>query len=333
MLVDLHEDISSYFLSAGVTTNIEPFDVDQPGRHVDIPKYKRANVKLVLGSIFPMLSNLNTRMIKALGDMYKEWAPPSVPISPKELALEQIKIYYSLEEQYPSDLKLISNLDDLDQLGERTGIILHIEGCEAFNEPEDLVLFYRLGVRSIGITWNYDNKYGSSCMSRKDYGLTGEGEELVRIANKLGVMIDLSHAGRKVCEEIVNISESPPFFSHANALSIKKHPRNVDDQLIKKIGERKGIIGITFIKSCIGEPANSEMLAIHAKHILDLAGEDTPAIGTDYLGIREPPMDLKDITKIDALERTLKAKISKEAVDRIYHLNSMNYIRGFAERW
>jgi membrane dipeptidase len=59
-----------------------------------------------------------------------------------------------------------------------------MEGVEAIDDPYDLILFKRFGLRSLGITWNYNNKYGSGCMFKKDYGLTPEGEELVRTANK-----------------------------------------------------------------------------------------------------------------------------------------------------
>src|SRR6058998_2730172 len=79
MIVDLHEDISDYFLTAGATSVIQPFDEDMEGRHVDIPKYRKAGVRLVFGSIFPMVSGLNPRLIADLGGMYKEWSPASVP--------------------------------------------------------------------------------------------------------------------------------------------------------------------------------------------------------------------------------------------------------------
>src|SRR5438445_3515294 len=67
MIVDLHEDISDYFLTAGAASVIQPFDEDMEGRHVDIPKYRQAGVRLVFGSIFPMVSGLNPRLTADLG--------------------------------------------------------------------------------------------------------------------------------------------------------------------------------------------------------------------------------------------------------------------------
>jgi len=221
LIVDLHEDISDYFLMAGATSVTQPFDKDMEGRHVDIPKYRKAGVRLVFGSIFPMVGGLNSRLMAGLSGMYKEWSPASVPAAPREIAIEQVKTYYSLEEMYGKHLRLVRTGKDLDGLTSKVGILLHLEGCEALSEPEDLRIFYRLGVRSIGLTWNYDNKYASSCRSGKDYGLTGEGEALVKMANRLGVMVDLSHAGPRTCRDVLELSETPPFFSHADAYTLQ----------------------------------------------------------------------------------------------------------------
>jgi len=333
MIIDLHEDISHYYLSAGVTISIQPFNVDLPGRHVDIPKYEKAGVRLVLGSIFPMVSNLNRRLTDSLAALYGEWSPSTAAVSPRELAIEQVKIYYALEETYPERIKIVRDERDLEELNGRVGIILHIEGCEALSEPEDLKVFYRLGVRSIGITWNYDNKYASSCLSKKDYGLTGEGEELVKIANRLGVMVDLSHAGRQTCQDVIELSEQPPYISHANAYSVKEHPRNVPDDTIIQVGRRGGVIGLTFITSCIGEPADAEKLSEHASHIARVAGEGVLALGTDYLGIRNTPTGLEDITKIDKLREALARRLGEGSVHNILYANALRYIRGFAPHW
>src|SRR5207247_7592925 len=102
------------------------------------------------------------------------------------------------------------------------------------SEPEDLRIFYTLGVRSIGLTWNYDNKYASSCLSRKDYGLTGEGEALVKMANRIGVMVDLSHAGQRTCRDVLEFSETPTFVSHAEDYSEQKHHRHAPAEMIKE---------------------------------------------------------------------------------------------------
>ncbi len=208
MVVDLHEDIGYYYLMSG-NADVSPFGEDIKGRHADIPKYRKVGMKLVLGSIFPLLGSLNRRKIEAMQRMYGSWSPSSALVSPRDVAIELVKIYYTLEEMHPKALKIVRTREDIESLGERAGIVMHIEGCEALGEPEDLRVFFNLGVRSVGLTWNYDNKYAASCLSVKDYGLTGEGEALVAAANKLGVMVDLSHPSPRTSSDTLAFSEAP----------------------------------------------------------------------------------------------------------------------------
>src|SRR5438445_12426871 len=114
MIVDLHEDISDYFLTAGATSVTQPFDEDVEGRHVHIPKYRKAGVRLVFGSIFPTVSGLNPRLIAELGGMYKEWPPASVPAAPTELANDQVKTHYSVEHMYEADPRMVEPVADVD---------------------------------------------------------------------------------------------------------------------------------------------------------------------------------------------------------------------------
>jgi membrane dipeptidase len=333
MVVDLHEDIGCYYLMGGVA-DIRPFDEDVKGRHADIPKYRRVGMKLVLGSIFPLVGSLNPRKIAAMQKMYGVWAPSSALASPRDVAIELIKIYYALEELYPKALRIIRTKEDIENLGKATGVVMHVEGCEALGEPEDLRIFYNLGVRSIGLTWNYDNKYAASCLSAKDYGLTGEGEALVAQANKLGVMVDLSHSSPKTSSDTLDASEAPPFFSHSNSLAIQASKRNVSDSIIRRTAKRGGIFGLTFIRSCIGDPFTPEKLAVHARHVIGLGGEKLPALGTDYLGMQNTPVELGDLSKLGRLRRALKAAgMPTTQIEGILNDNAYNFILKHSERW
>jgi membrane dipeptidase len=334
MVVDLHEDIADYFMMSGPTADVRPFDEDVPGRHVDIPKYTRVGMTLVLGSIFPLLGSLNKRKIAKMKQNYGTWSTSSALASPRDVAIEQVKIYYSLEEMYPTSIKIIRTKHDLDSLGKRTGLVLHLEGGEALGEPEDLRIFYNLGVRSVGLTWNYDNKYAASCMSKKDYGLTGEGEELVAEANKLGVMVDLSHTSARTSSETIDLSESSPFFSHSNSSTEEPTVRNISDDLIRKSTKRGGIVGLTFIRSCIGKPYSPARLAKHARRMLKIGSKSLPALGTDYLGIGSTPEGLDDISELKRFTKALKtAGISEEEIELITHGNAYSFISKYAENW
>lgn len=330
MVVDLHEDVGYYFMTDGS----DPFDKDVKGRQADLPKYQKVGMRLILGSIFPMLGSLNLRKIADMQKMYGTWGHSSALVSPRDVAIEQTKIYYSLEEMHAKKLKIVRTIEDIEALGERTGIVLHIEGCEALGEPEDLKVFYNLGVRSIGLTWNYDNKYAASCLSSKDYGLTGEGEALVALANRLGVMVDLSHASPKTSSDTLDVSEYSPFFSHSDARAKEENRRNISDSLIRRTGKRGGIVGLTFITSCIGKPYTPARLAQHAKHMIKVGGESVPALGTDFLGISRTPVGLEDLSKLGRFRKALKeAGISPVQTRRILHDNAYQFILKQSERW
>ena len=333
MVVDLHEDIGYYYLMGG-QTDVRRFDEDLKGRHADIPKYRKAGVRIVLGSIFPLVGGLNFRQMDAMEKMYSTWSPSSVVASARDMAVELVKIYYSLEEMHPKALKIIRTKEDIESLGSKTGILLHIEGTEALGEPEDLRIFFNLGVRSVGLTWNYDTKYAASCLSTKDYGLTGEGQALVSLANKLGVMVDLSHTSPQTSSDTLDVSEQSPFFSHSNALAIQKSRRNISDELIKRTGRRGGIVGATFIRSCIGKPFTSQKIAEHAKHLARVGGKNLPALGTDYLGMAATPEGLPDISKIGRLRSALKAAgLPSKVVQGLLNDNAYTFILKHAERW
>lgn len=330
MVVDLHEDIGHYYLMGGSS----PFNEDVKGRQADIPKYRKAGMAVVFGAIFPLVKSLNRRQIAAMEGMYGHWSPSSALVSPKDAAIELVKIYYSLEEMYPKDLKIIRTKEDIESLGKRVGIVLHIEGCEALSEPEDLKVFFNLGVRSIGLTWNYDNKFAASCLSVKDYGLTGEGEALVALADKLGVMVDLSHASPKTSAEALEVAELAPFFSHSDAEAKESNRRNISDTLISETRRRGGIVGLTFIRSCIGKPFTSARLVEHAKYMVRIGGETVPALGTDFLGIPNTPEGLEDVSKIGRFRKALaEAGLPRGQAEGILHGNAYNFILKRSERW
>src|SRR3989442_13234079 len=109
-------------------------------------------------------------------------------------------------------------------------------------------------------------------------------------------MVVLSRAGTRTCRDVLELSETHPFFSHADAYSVQKHPRNATDELIRKVGRRRGVVGLTFITSCIGEPADAAKLAEHAMHIARVGGAGTLALGTDNMGVRTTPTGPDAIT-------------------------------------
>lgn len=340
-VIDLHEDISLYYMLAGHGLRFGPadFDADLPGRHGDIPKYRRANVRLVFAAIAFVVPTVSGYRSAQLTDGYGMRFGTYRVRAPLSVALEHVRVYYSLLSRHGRDLGLVRRPEDAKEVERgdgRTWFLMALEGAEPLEDVEDLDLFYALGLRSLQLTWNFDNKYAASCMSKRDYGLTGDGAELVRRCNELGVILDLAHASRRTALEVLETSEFPAVISHANASAVHQHRRNVDDEVLEKLRSNGGVIGVTLIGPTIGAEADFKRLADHVMHVRRRIGIDHVALGTDYFGLlnmREPD-GLEDVTKLENLWRELRSRgLSEEEVEKVAFRNALRVIKANAERW
>ena len=331
--IDLHEDISAYFLYHGGGAPLGDFSEDIPGREADIPKYRRANVKCVFAAIFPGIETFGPEESKALLNLYGKWLPAIRYRVPQSILWEHISIYYKMAEIY--GIKIVENIGDLEKClknEKELCFLLHLEGAEALDEPYDLVILKKLGLRSIGITWNYNNKYGSGCMSKKDYGLTPEGEELVRMANKLGIVIDLAHASKKTAIDVLEVSKKPVIISHANVRRIVDTARNVDDDVLELLYKNKGVIGFSAIGPLISSKPKPTLddLIQHFMYVYETYGVDIMAIGTDFLGLLglPAPEGFESIDKLPHLySKLLEKGLSEKDINKIAYENVLRVLK------
>ncbi|GBC69288.1 hypothetical protein HRbin01_00985 [archaeon HR01] len=339
-LVDLHEDISLYYVQAGAGLKFKPadFSQDMRGRHGDIPKYRRANVRLVFSSIAPLTPTISQMRVEQLtrgyGGFYGAYRMRSATLT----TLEHIVAYNNLLKKHRQDLRPILTLSDVENLevDGRVGFLMAIEGAEPLEDVEDLEIFYRLGVRSLQLTWNFDNKYGATCMSKKDYGLTGDGEDLVKLCNEYGVIVDLSHASKRTTLEALEASKMPSIVSHANAASVRKHARNLDDEELEALKKNGGVVGVTCIPPAISDKPSVKSLADHILYIYESFGPDILAVGTDYFGLLnvDEPEGLGDITGILTLWDELRRRgLGERDIEKIAYHNAMRVVRENAKRW
>ncbi len=340
--IDLHEDISSYYLTRGaeLAFPVEDFELDTKARHADIPKYRRANVILVFASIFPGLYTLDPELSKRHAELYRsEMEPVATSLrSASALFMEHLRVYRTLIQMHSRDIFSVETNKDLGRPfeGRRTGFLLSLEGADSLADVGDLETFYRLGIRSVHLTWNFENRYSASCTSTKDYGLTGEGAALVKKANELGVILDMSHASRGAAREVLQMTRLPAIFSHANSDAVLQHPRNVDDETLDLLKRREGVIGFTLIASAIAEKATMKVLADHIMYVRERFGSEILAVGTDFFGIpaASEPQGLEDVTKFQNLwNLLLKRGMGKEEVEKISFRNALRVISRNAALW
>jgi membrane dipeptidase len=173
-------------------------------------------------------------------------------------------------------------------------------------------------------------------MSKRDYGLTGEGEALLEEMNRLGVIVDLVHASRKTSMSVLQASKLPVFNSHSNAKSVMDCARNLDDDYLETLKEKHGVAGFIFAREMIGATNDRDALVEHIMYVYKRFGSDNMAVGTDFFGLgdQRAPAGLEDITKVKDIWSALLDKGMKESdIEKISYKNALRVIEANARRW
>jgi membrane dipeptidase len=170
----------------------------------------------------------------------------------------------------------------------KIALLITMEGVEPLGTDQELLRsFYELGVRAIGLTHARRNAAGAGGLfapsgSSRD-GLTAFGRDVVRQCEALGVMVDLAHISPAGFEDILAITAKPPIVSHTNARRYYDIERNISDEQIKMIGERRGVIGVNAVLvSPRKEESTLDRYIDHIEHIKNLIGIDGVAVGFDF---------------------------------------------------
>ena len=212
-----------------------------------------------------------------------------LPESGLRVALDQIARLYS--ETTTSEQAVICKSFREIQAAREAGkiaFVITMEGVEPLGtDLNQLRVFYELGVRSIGLTHARTNAAGHGAVFAKSgspaEGLTAFGREVVRECETLGVIIDLAHINPAGFKEVLSITTKPPIVSHTNVRRYYDIERNISDEQIKMIGERRGVIGANSILVSPGEEESTlEHYVDHIEHIAGLIGIDSVGIGFDF---------------------------------------------------
>ncbi len=182
---------------------------------------------------------------------------------------------------------LVESYNDIANNPDKIGAIMHLEGAEAIGRDLELLsLLYRLGLRSMGLTWNYRNNLADGVGEGDNAsGLTKYGIKVIKEMDNLGMILDLSHISEKAFFEAFDYYDKPIIASHSNVQRICPHPRNLSDQQLKILGQNGGIIGINQVSFFVGNnnPSINEMID-HIKYIADYIGVEHIALGSDFDG-------------------------------------------------
>ncbi|HGU9808722.1 TPA: dipeptidase [Enterobacter hormaechei] len=244
----------------------------------------------------------------------------SEPWQPSDILWQQLTILKQLIAHSDGRARLCLSAADIERCRQDKvlAMVAHIEGAGGFDgEGGDLQAFYAAGVRSIGPFWNIANRFGTGVNGAfpgspdSGPGLTAEGIALIKHANALNMLIDVSHMNEKAFWDTARHSSSPLVATHSNAHTLCPQPRNLTDRQLLAIRDSGGVAGINFGNAFLradGKRDSDTPLSTIVRHIdylINIMGEDHVALGSDFDGITLPD-DLHDVSGLPRLISALR---------------------------
>lgn len=245
-----------------------------------------------------------------------------------EAALQMIDIFYNEILSLPG-VKLIRTKADISMLKQdEIGALLTLEGCEAIGkEAMKLRLFYQLGLRSFGLTWNYANLLADGALETRGAGLTTFGRQVVQELNTLHLWTDLSHLNERSFWDVIEIANNP-IASHSNCYKLCDHPRNLNEEQIQFLIKRNGMIGVTFVPQFLTneKQANITDIIKHIDYICSLGGENNIGFGSDFDGILETVVNVSVYEDYENVINELYKHYAASTVERFLYDNFVEHI-------
>jgi membrane dipeptidase len=348
MLFDGHNDLPWRLRKDG-DVKFETLDLAHrlPTGQTDIPRLRAGGVKAQFWSVYI----------------------PSEHANPARTVTEQIDIVHRMIERYPDAFALAFSADDVER-AVKAGKIASLIGIEGGVAIEDnlaqLRAFHKLGARYMTLTHNTTLSWADAATDDHTHGgLTEFGERVVHEMNRLGMLVDISHVSPGTMDDVLRVSKAPVIASHSSAFALAPHPRNVPDEILKRLPKNGGVIMVNFFSGFIVPEfarkmadARKELKAKHADpqefnkaftawmknddsprgtvatvadhidHIVKVAGIDHVGIGSDFDGITAWPAGLDDVSCYPRLtEELLKRSYSETDVHKILGGNVLRAFR------
>jgi membrane dipeptidase len=294
---------------------------------------------------------------------------PSLASGSARMQLEQIDLARRMIAAYPEALAFATKASDV-AAAQRAGRIASFLGMEngraLENDLGPLRAFYDLGVRYMTLTHGRNTDWADSATDAARHGgLSPFGKEVVREMNRLGMLVDLSHVSPAAMHQALDVSEAPVIFSHSSARAVTDHPRNVPDDVLRRLPKNGGVVMITFIPGFVSRKvmaweaplmtqlqgtttiedhvrlekerekvagpkprATLQDVADHVEHAAKVAGVDHVGIGSDFAGVGMPE-GLEDTSRFPYLFAELVRR-GWQASD-LKKLAGQNLVRALAQ--
>jgi membrane dipeptidase len=266
-----------------------------PATHTDLPRLRAGHVGGQFWSVFVPTSFAGGAAVSA--------------------TLEQIDFVRRFVARAPADLTLCTSAAELSRAIDtgRIGGLLAMEGGHCIDDSLAVLRqLAALGVRSMTLTHNDNTSWADSATDQPRHGgLTDFGVEVVREMNRLGVLVDISHVAPATMHAALDASTAPVVFTHSSCRAVCEHPRNVPDDVLRRIPGNGGIVMVTFVPSFVNQAcadwaaagrdgprprAGIADVADHLDHARAMVGPDHLGLGGDYDGVDALPDGLADVS-------------------------------------
>ncbi|MDR1966394.1 MAG: dipeptidase [Synergistaceae bacterium] len=208
-------------------------------------------------------------------------------------ALDQISALVSEESEQPDKIALCTTMKEVSAANAagKLGIIVSFEGVDPLGSDMRLLqVFYRLGVRAVGLAWSRRNYAADGCSfspqreGRKG-GLTRFGVDVLEEAERLGMLVDISHLNDEGVDDVARFATRPFIASHSNCRALVPVMRNLTDDQIKLVADCGGVVGMNCASSFVSSDERDDIgileLSSHIDHIVSLVGDDFVGLGLD----------------------------------------------------
>lgn len=222
--------------------------------------------------------------------------------------------------------------------GKMSALLTVEEGETCLGDVRLLRCLYRMGVRMMTLTWNYENSLAwpgkGGGIPETEKGLKEKGEEILAEMEQIGIIPDVSHLSDAGIWDVLRLTKKPFVASHSNARAQAPHSRNLTDDMIRAIAERGGVIGINFCSAFLdhfeeGEIPVSRVSSMirHMKHIKNIGGIGCLGLGSDFDGIRGN-LELDSANKLSILAEAMEDNgFTDEEIRAVFHGNVLRLYR------
>ncbi|MCP2046682.1 UNVERIFIED_ORG: membrane dipeptidase [Paenarthrobacter nicotinovorans] len=200
-------------------------------------------------------------------------------------AMDQITFWNRNIRKHSADLVKVTCADDIRQAKDdgRIGVYYLFQNAKPFgDDPGNVELFKDMGIVSSAITYNKRNFLGDGCAEPENAGISSIGREMIAEMNRVGMLVDLSHGGKRTQLTAAQASTAPPYFSHNNCYSVFGNRRNATDETMQIVADKGGMMSTMPLEINDDYQPTVAKMVDHLLHALGVFGPTGVGVCTDF---------------------------------------------------